>query len=541
MKNLKIKLLLLSILSGILFWIAWPMSPAFLFIFFAFVPLLFAEHFISIKYKKTGQKVFFFSYIAFLIWNITTTWWVCNASLIGGVFAIIANAALMTVPFVLFHHVKKTIGERLGLLSFTALWIGFEYLHLNWELTWSWLTLGNVFALFPDTIQWYEYTGALGGSLWVLLVNTSIFTAIKNFERMQWRAVMRPLFLIILPLSISFTIQYNNENKNQIEVVVIQPNIDSYTQKFTYNARTGESNKETFMPYEEQLQILINESEQLITPNTRYVFWPETSVPKGHWEESLDSNPMIRKIKDFIKNHKNLTLITGADTYTLYENKEKASVSARFEPNIGYYDVFNTAMQISSKGKINVYHKSKLVPGVERMPYPGLFGFLEYFAIDLGGISGSLGTQPNREVFFNEKGVGVAPAICYESIFGEFVGDWVKNGAQLIGIITNDNWWDNTPGYKQHFQYARLRAIEHRKDVARAANTGISGFIYADGSVGKTLGWDERGGVKGNVILNNINTYYTTHGDYIGRIGSFIAIAFVLSMFVKRKITKNKK
>lgn len=544
MNNLKIKLLLLSILSGLLFWAAWPMSPAFPFIFIAWIPLLFVEDIITLKYQKTGRKVFLLSYITFLVWNITTTWWVCNASLIGGIFSIIANAALMSIPFILFHHTKKVIGEKIGLFSLIAFWIGFEYLHLNWELTWPWLTLGNVFAKFPDVVQWYEYTGALGGSFWILLMNISIFTAIKNYNRMQWRALMRPLFFVVFPLAISFSlIPQKSILPNQpkgTEVVVIQPNIDSYTQKFTYNARTGESNNETFMPYDEQLQILLDESEKLITPNTKFLFWPETSVPKGHWEESLYSNPMIRRIQDFVKSYKELTLITGADTYIEYKSEEEASESARYNADVGYYDVFNTAMQINKKGRIEVYHKSKLVPGVERMPYPGLFSFLEYFAIDLGGTSGSLGTQPDREVFYNEKGVGVAPAICYESIFGEFVGEWVVNGAQFITIITNDNWWDDTPGYKHHFEYARLRAIEHRRDIARAANTGISGFIYADGSVGETLGWCKRGGVKGNVYLSETKTYYTLHGDYIGRIASFIAVAFMLSMIVKRKTTKKK-
>ena len=545
MKNLKIKLLLYSILSGLLLWAAWPMSPAFPLIFVAWVPLLFAENLITKNYQKTGRKAFLYSYITFLVWNVTTTWWVCNASLVGGIFAIIANAALMAIPFVLFHHTKKAIGERLGLFSLLAFWIGFEYLHLNWELTWSWLTLGNVFANFPDLVQWYEYTGALGGSLWILLLNISIFTAIKNYEWMKWRAAMRPLFLLIFPIAISFSIipapeSLTSWKKEQTEVVVVQPNIDSYTQKFRYNARTGERNKETFMPHEEQLQILLDESAKLITPKTKFLFWPETSVPGGYWESSLESAPMIKKVREFVKSYDNLTLVTGADTYKEYESKKTKSVSARYNENIGYYDVFNTAMHVSERGKLDTYYKSKLVPGTERMPYPQLLGFLEYFAIDLGGISGTLGTQEERTVFYNAKGIGVAPVVCYESIFGEYVGKWIENGAQFITVITNDNWWDDTPGYKQHFSYARLRAIEHRKDIARAANTGISGFIYADGSIGETLGWNKRGGVRRNVHLNTQKTYYTLHGDYIGRLAGFIAAVFFLSMIVKRKTTKKK-
>lgn len=539
--NLKLKLALLSILSGLLLWGAWPMSPAFPLVFVAWVPLLFVEQLISENYQKTGRKVFLYSLFMFLTWNSAVTWWVCRASLEGGVFAIIGNSLLMTIPFILFHHTKKTIGERIGLLSLIAFWIGFEYVHLNWELTWSWLTLGNVFANTPSVIQWYEYTGALGGSLWILLLNTAIFTAIKNYSRMKWRAVMRPVFLLVFPLAVSYSlIDVEIVENDRIEVVVVQPNIDSYTEKFRFNARTGEENNETFMSHKEQLRILIEESKKLITPNTRYLFWPETSVPGGYWERSLDAASRIRELQSFVKEYHHLTLITGIDTYKSYDSESSSSSSARFRQDLGYYDVFNSAMQVNEKGQLSVYHKSKLVPGVERMPYPGLFGFLEYFAIDLGGISGSLGAQNTRDVFFNEKGVGVAPAICYESIFGEYIGDWINNGAQLIAVVTNDNWWDDTQGYKQHFAYSRLRAIEHRKYVARAANTGISGFINPDGSLGKTLSYCKRGGVRGDVQLNNIKTYYTLHGDYIGRIAGFIAIAFLLSVIVKRLMSKKK-
>jgi apolipoprotein N-acyltransferase len=68
----------------------------------------------------------------------------------------------------------------------------------------------------------------------------------------------------------------------------------------------------------------------------------------------------------------------------------------------------------------------------------------------------------------NEKhGFKIAPAICYESIYGEFMSKYIRNGANLICIITNDGWWKNTPGHKQHMNYARLRAIETRTWVAR--------------------------------------------------------------------------
>tara|TARA_B110000008_G_scaffold98681_1_gene101444 strand:- start:128 stop:421 length:294 start_codon:yes stop_codon:yes gene_type:complete len=82
----------------------------------------------------------------------------------------------MSTAFWLFHKVKSATTNRLGYLSFIVLWISIEYLHLNWDLSWPWLTLGNAFANVPDVVQWYEFTGFLGGSLWVLFINVLLFS-----------------------------------------------------------------------------------------------------------------------------------------------------------------------------------------------------------------------------------------------------------------------------------------------------------------------------------------------------------------------------
>src|SRR5574343_444659 len=71
----------------------------------------------------------------------------------------------------------------------------------------------------------------------------------------------------------------------------------------------------------------------------------------------------------------------------------------------------------------------------------------------------------------------LAPAVCYESVYGDFMAKYIRSGAEVICIITNDGWWGNTPGHRQHLAYAKLRAIETRKQIIRSANTGISCFV----------------------------------------------------------------
>jgi len=104
-------------------------------------------------------------------------------------------------------------------------------------------------------------------------------------------------------------------------------------------------------------------------------------------------------------------------------------------------------------------------------------------------------------------------------------------------VITNDGWWGDTPGYRQHFSYARLRAIETRRSIARSANTGISGFINARGDVGETLGWDVRGALTAQVGLHNRMTFYTRYGDVIGRI-SWYVFALGLLYFMAYRVRK---
>ncbi|HRN41789.1 MAG TPA: apolipoprotein N-acyltransferase, partial [Vicingus sp.] len=174
-----------------------------------------------------------------------------------------------------------------------------------------------------------------------------------------------------------------------------------------------------------------------------------------------------------------------------------------------------------------IYHKSKLVLGVEKMPFSSLLSPIEKFAINLGGTTGSYGVEKEAKIFDNEK-TKIAPVICYESIYGEYVTDYVKKGANVIFIITNDGWWEDTPGYKQHLAYGRLRAIETRRSIARSANTGISCFINQRGDVLQATNWWEQDVIAGKINLNNQTTFYTIHGDYIGRVAAFIGALMLL-------------
>jgi apolipoprotein N-acyltransferase len=466
------------------------------------------------------------TYLFLVLWNAFTTWWVSYSTLGGGIAAVVLNAALMCLPLMAFRRTKERLGSKIGYLSLPVYWIAFEQLHLHWDLTWPWLTLGNGFASVPSWVQWYEYTGFLGGSVWVWVVNILVFWAIFGRRTMPFGIGYRPILAVGLPLIISFGLGSSYKEKGPAaEVLVIQPNIDPYQEKFPENPK--------FIPREEQLRRLLERTEQNLTPQTKLVLWPETTLEEALFESTFEQQPQIQRIqRELLARHPGLSLLTGVTTIGRYPDKEHASPTARYRDDAGYYDVFNTAAFFAdATAPAQFYHKSRLVPGVEKIP-PVLAGLLAN--IDLGGIVGSYGSQDERTVFQapTASGIRVAPIICYESIYGDFISQYVKNGANLLGIITNDGWWSDSPGHEQHLVYGALRAIETRRDVARSANTGISGFINQHGDITQRTGWWVGAASRATVHLNDELTFYVRYGELIGRGAQGLAVLLLLGALV---------
>lgn len=533
MKNLRH--LLLSILSGIICSFSWPyVGDMEWLIFIGLVPLLLVERELGKSDgKHTALRLFLFSYLAFLIFNTGTTWWIKLASPGGMVLAEVFNSLFMSIVFLLFHFTRKYINNKVGYAALIFYWVGFEWLHINWELSWIWLNLGNVFANRIHWVQWYEYTGTLGGSLWILSVNVLIFNIVYGIKKSNF-SLSRSVFagfalvcLLAIPLCVSHNL-FNNyeETENPVEVVIVQPNIDPYRDKFGG------------MHEYEQIDRLLELSKKEITEKTDLVFGPETAFPLGYWEHELDYIYGTEQIRKLIEQTPGIKYIVGLSSIKLYVKGEEMSATARpFNDGSGNkYDYFNTVMQIDSSDKLQIYRKSKLVLGVEKMPFSGKLGFLDKLSIKLGGASGSLGVEKAPKLFksFTEDGreINVIPAICYESIYGEYLSEFVKMGGNVLGIVTNDGWWGKTPGYEQHLAYSRLRAIELRRSIARSANTGISALIDQKGQITKRTDWWTPDSFKGTLNLNSDLTFYTEHGDYIGRIFGYFSLLLVAWMIV---------
>ena len=510
----------LSILSGLMLGISWPTYGFYFLIFIAFTPLI---HLIESNKNENIFKLTFFSFVTFMVWNIITTHWLYYATLTGMLFAIIVNSILMSLIVLVSLTIWKKLSYKLSIIFFISLWICFEKFHLNWDFSWPWLNLGNVFSENIKIIQWYEYTGVFGGTLWVLISNFVSYNLLKkliNHENFKSDTVYVSV-IILIPIIVSLIIYTNIDvEEEKIKTVIIQPNIDPYNEKF------NRSNDQNLIYLESILNDVKNRNSLVILP--------ETYFSDGSLISSLNYSTLIEGLKG-IRERYDTEILTGIELYDVFNDSSRVKKYSNRLENNRWLDLFNASIFISED--IDIYKKSKLVVGIEKMPYKNfLEPLLGTLLIDFGGLSYSRGYQDYRTVFKSNTGTKVAPIICYESIYGEYVSEYVRNGANLLAIITNDGWWNNTEGHKQHLSYARLRSIETRKNILRSANTGISAVINYRGEIVKTIGYEQEGLINKNVGINNKITFYTKYGDYIFRLCLFFIIiisAFYLANLLK--------
>jgi len=523
----KPQLMLAAIGSGVLLWASFPALPTTFLIFVAFVPLLWVEAEISKSTSETAKwEVFKYSYLSFTIWNILTTYWVGNTALVAGLFAIFLSSAFMTIPFILFHVTKKRLNEKLGYVSFIAYWISFEYVYLNQEISWTWLNIGNCFGQYPSWVQWYEYTGVFGGALWALVANVLALHAWQHYRRhhgFHTGNLIKLGLWIVVPIIGSLVLYTSHENRgSSVEVVVVQPNLEPHYVKFSLSPQ-------------EQLQRFVSLSERGLTDSTSYLVFPETSFNRINFSNILRDRSIL-PIKAMVDRRPGLHLVTGISSVHELSADESDSPAVRSYQRGNqtiYFEVANAAVQLTADSdEVPLYIKSKLVPGAEFLPYRQIFFFLKPLVRKLGGSMAGLATQEERSNFSSDAGT-IAPVICYESIYGAYTTEYVRKGANALFIVTNDGWWDNTAGHRQHLAYARLRAIETRRSIARSANTGISCFINQRGDVRMATPYDEPTVIRDQIQLNEKTTIYVKWGDLIARVLGFLAILLFLNGFLK--------
>lgn len=522
--SLYLKLTASGILLGCSFLTLSPLA------FVAFIPLF---HHTVQEFSQpefSWKQAFVKAYHVFILWNIIATYWVANAALVPGLVAFTLNSLFMCIPWLLSVWVGRRF-KPLWPIALCCFWLLFEWGHHQWEISWPWLSLGNCMGFLPQWVQWYEYTGTFGGSAWILIGNFIALGSLIAIKRRVWYGLAFLLW-IGLPMSISLWMFGCEVEKGlSIDVAIVQPNYEPHFEKFQVDQGI-------------QMKRFMDLSRKVLDDSTEYLLWPETSF------EYLESGRFnldwrIRAVQDLLQDYPSTCLITGLGTIKPMTSNDPKTEATRKNMRGGepeFFEVQNSAAQVCHRAEdYPLYVKSKLVPGVETFPYRRWLPFLKPIVDQLGGSIYGLGKQSDRTVFQKDS-MSIAPVICYESIYGNYIGDYIRKGAQAIFIMTNDGWWDNTPGHIQHLKFGSLRAIEFRKPIARSANTGISCFIDTKGIVHQATRYDEKASVRGKIYTNSIKTFYLKHGDYIIKFALMGAMAvwlFVIWKVLIIRFSKN--
>ncbi len=504
---------------------------------FGLIPLLCMERIVG----QTGRKkIWIYHYSAFVLWNSITTFWVCNATVGGGIFAVLANSLQMSLVFGLFRMSKKKFRGSLPYIFLAVAWIAWERFYFDAEISWPWLVLGNSFARTTWAVQWYEITGSLGGSLWIWTCNLGIFGLMVSLSEGRWfewnakaraAAVTGLAAVLIVPFAISVVIgkEYRNsmEADEQLQVLIVQPNIDPYNK---FEAMTQDQ-QNAILDGLIRKELLYRKSDSAAAP--LLIVAPETftgDIICGDYGRSRT----WRRFTDLLNDYPNVNMLFGASSYEFYDSLEAPSHNARRLNDGRWVESHNSALMIDGTSRTDIFHKSKLVVGVEHTPYPAVFGKIDDM---LGGVMGRCVGQDEISLLdvhtADGQNIPVGCAVCYESVYGEYYTDYIRKGARAMTIITNDAWWGDTPGYRQHLSYASLRAIETRRAIARCANTGISAIIAPSGEIIQPTPWWEPAVIKGEIPLRDDITFFVSHGDITGRVCSFLFCLLLLALVVR--------
>lgn len=485
-----IKNILLSVLTAVLLSASWPETgnQTWL-IFIAFVPLLHV-----IEQQKTWRAVFLFSFLSFITWHIMTDWWMWISTPIGSISAWIINSMLMASVLVLSQFSSKRLLRLPFEIILAFYWLTFEIFHLYWDLKWPWMNLGNAFANQTEWIQWYEYGGAYTGGFWIIIANGLFFRLFKKplFNLKKIYLTVITFITILGPIALSYHLVPNIDHSNtSIHITIVQPNVNTYTQKF-----------DALSPLR-QSEMIIGMLNQ--TDSGSIILLPETAIP-----ESFNTKGPYPKSIDTLLNYslKNQLKIIGG----FYTESEKES--------------YNSACLIEDGNIINSRNKIKLLAYAEQIPFDFISEYWSKMVHEQGGIAKSFGTDLSANTFKIDDSLCIGTLICFESVFSDINTEMCRKGAQTLVILTNDDWWHNTPGHRQHFAFAKIRAIENRKWIVRCANTGVSGVINAKGEIVSRTSYREQKVLNEEIYLNDKISFFSKYEKQIR--WSILSISFLL-------------
>jgi apolipoprotein N-acyltransferase len=422
--------------------LAWHVEP--LFSLVAFVPLPWLL-------KSNNRLKVFWAYFFILTWHFVVVSWLFQLDWLKGLIAVLFNSLVLFSPiylntkifsYFIFWFRSMSREQIFSYSIFIILWLTMEYLHHHWFMSFPWLTLGNAFGASPIWVQWYAYTGVLGGSLWIWLSNIAFYHCFIQ-PKITINYFLAGL-IVLLPMGASLFLYIQPEkNTKTVEVAFLQSNIaysesDSYKMKELEKALSGK-----------------------ISHKTNYLLLPETFFASPLWENQIKETVLYLKLQNLLLQYPNLSIIFGA---TL----KKPSPSSTKHQEIGiFYEKYNVAIQMDTSGKLKIKEKSVFVPIEE---------FIPSFLQDLPFSSDFLSKpSKNNSHSFNNKNQKVFVGICYEMVNSFFVKKEVQKSDKALLMLSSEEFLRNNQiAMRQYANICRLRSIENKAPLIKSSSKGIA-------------------------------------------------------------------
>lgn len=493
------------------------------------------------------KEVFVNTYFTFFFLQLVDLSWISLSGMrenadrflvIGGLLVILIYPLYFVLPALFFYFIYKGSGrKKITYFVFPFIWVLFEYCQTQTEISFPWLLVGNAFTTAVKKIQFIEFTGVFGISLWAVFVSIllcMVYEFLSDVAKSLGKPKLWKTRLLLLALVLFYILpniyphyEADRTNRNKISVAVIQPNINPW-EKWT-----GKQSVlvDTYLSY---IRSIVEKHDSL-----DLIVMPETALP--FYFSDIYYEEFYWKFKNLIDSI-NIPLLIGTPDYIEYSDVAKIRKdSKKLKNHNTYYDTFNSAILIEpgkTKEDYQRYNKIKLVIGSERMPYQEHLPFLKDLIRWSVGI-GSFQTGIDTTVFkmhLNNKATDISfnVAICYESIYPDFFSDFIDKGAEFSVVITNDGWWGKLFGTYQHNQYAVLRAIENRRYIVRCANTGISCVINPDGVLSSTTDINKEAIFISEVYPLTEKTFFTTHKNWLITVSVVFVGLFIAFIVVQR-------
>lgn len=478
-KKLRRKDRLLLIFSGVLLGISFPPFP-FPFTILMLVGLI--PYLIVIERRQELVQINSATYLMAFVFGLITIYWVGSWQkeadtflMISGGLLLFVNPVFFLIPSTLLYFSRKIFPAKVTLFVFPLFWVTYEFVYMLTDLSFPWLTLGNGLPHFTSFIQAADIVGTLGLSLLVVFINVLFYKGISYYSSKKKSSIINfsiGIFLIVIIL-IYGAVKLNTYkiSKSTIRVGLIQPNLDPWEKWSGGNV-------------DDLTHKYLDMSRPAVKKGAKLIVWPETALPvfilSGTYSNSLDS------IYNFIEKN-DIYLLTGMPDIRYDEKGPNMPSDSKYsQAGDFYYRTYNAIFLFSPYTReIQRYGKMKLVPFGERVPFVDTFPFLGDIIKWGVGITGwnvgkdtlVFNLRMKDVVKYESDTLKLNGLVCYESIYPDFVAAFVKKGAQLITVVTNDSWYGNSSGPYQHKEMSALRAVENRRAVMRAANGGISCVI----------------------------------------------------------------